>query len=82
MTKFAMWQYDNDNIKQEDRIKALIDIESREFNGKWYTTVKARKIDLLSSSNEVPENMNVESPINGSDDLDDFLNDDVGELPF
>jgi hypothetical protein len=72
----------DDNIKLEDRIKALIDIESREFNGKWYTTVKARKIDLLSSSNETKDNFNEESPINGNDDLDDFLNSDMGELPF
>ena len=72
----------DDKLKQEDRIKALIDIESREFNGKWYTTVKARKIDLLPSSNEVHENVKEVSSIKGDNDLDDFLNDDVGELPF
>ena len=72
----------DDNIKQEDKIKALIDIESREFNSKWYTTVKARKIDLLPSSNEIRENVKEVSPKKEDNDLDDFLNDDVGELPF
>ena len=41
-----------DKIKQDDKIKASIDIESREFNGKWYTTVKAWKIELLSATDE------------------------------
>jgi len=72
----------DDKLKQEDKIKASVDIESREFNGKWYTTVRASTIKLLSSSDEVKKNMNEESPINGSDGLDDFLNDDIGELPF
>ena len=72
----------DDKLKQEDSIKASIDIESREFNGKWYTTVKAWKIDLQSSSDEVHENDKEKSPINGNDDVDDFLNNDAGELPF
>ena len=72
----------DDKLKQEDKIKASVDIESREFNGKWYTTVKASKIDMLPTSNAEKENVNEESPINGSDGLDDFLNNEAGELPF
>jgi len=78
----TLWDTIDDNIKQEDKIKASVDIESREFNGKWYTTVKASKIDMLPTSNAEKENVNEESPINGSDGLDDFLNNEAGELPF
>ena len=53
-----------------------------EFIGKWYTMVKARKIDLLPSSNEIRKHVKEVSPKKEDNDLDDFLNDDVGELPF
>ena len=53
------------NIKQGDKVKASVDIESREFNGKWYTTVKAWKIEslLTSNENEVNNNIGVESNV-------------------
>ena len=73
----------DEKLKQEDSIKASIDIESREFNGKWYTTVKAWKIDLLPPSNTEKEKTNeVKSSINRNDDVGGFLNDEAGELPF
>jgi len=75
------------NIKQGDKIKASIDIESREFNGKWYTTVRAWKIESLSASNEneVEKNFNEAPPIRGDEDLDVLWgNNDDGKdgLPF
>ena len=69
----------SNNIKQDDKIKASIDIESREFNGKWYTTVKAWKIESLSASNEVEKNFNEASPIRGDEDLDAYFG---NEVPF
>ena len=74
------------NIKQDDKIKASIDIESREFGGKWYTTVKAWKIESLSASseNEVERDIKEEPAIRGSDDLDVLWGngDDKDGLPF
>ena len=69
----------DDNIKQEDKIKALIDIESREFNGKWYTTVKARNIDLL------PSTTGTNSPVDESEEKESYPFDEqeeIQELPF
>ena len=73
----------DDNIKQGDKISAVVDIVSREFNGKWYTTVKAWKINLLSASNgnEVDNNLEEETSLSrdkedallGSDEEDDGL---------
>ena len=82
----TLWGNTIDNkLKQDDKIKASIDIESREFNGKWYTTVKAWKIESLSASNEneVEKNFNEAPPLTGDDDLDVlFGNDDKEGLPF
>jgi hypothetical protein len=36
---------DQFNLKVGDQIVASIDIESREFNGRWYTDVKAWKVE-------------------------------------
>ncbi len=33
------------NLKPGDEVKVAINLESREFNGKWYTDVKAWKVE-------------------------------------
>ncbi len=40
---------DDFQIKQNDEVEVSIDIESREFNGRWYTDVKAWKVAKTSS---------------------------------
>jgi hypothetical protein len=37
-----------------EKIKAGINIESREFNGKWYTDVKAWKLDRIGTEPAAP----------------------------
>ena len=74
----------DDKLKTEDKIKASIDIESREFNGKWYTSIKAWKIEPLSApnGNEVVDNSKDES-INGTVDVEAFFaNDKEDDMPF
>ena len=49
----AIW---GDKMKESDMkignvLDISFDIESREFNGKWYTDVKAWKVELANSSN-------------------------------
>lgn len=36
---------DNFAIKQDEEVTVSIDIESREYNGKWYTNIKAWKVN-------------------------------------
>jgi len=76
----------SDKIKLDEKIKASIDIESREYQGKWYTTVKAWKIESLSVSNnnEVGKDLSKESTLRGDEDLDTYLGvyDDKGAPPF
>lgn len=43
-------QIDQSNIQKGDEITAFIDIQSREYKGKWYTDVKAWKIESGTSA--------------------------------
>ena len=78
---FQVW---NDKIDQfalqsGDDIVADVDIESREFNGRWYTNVQAWKVQ--KSSTEEP-GINQEAP--NQDQVPDFIanSDETDELPF
>jgi len=48
---FNLWgeKIDQNPVNIGDSVKVLFDLESREFNGKWYTDVKAWKIEGQSS---------------------------------
>ncbi|MDL2254715.1 DUF3127 domain-containing protein [Bacteroidales bacterium OttesenSCG-928-J16] len=37
------------NFAIGDQIKAMVDVESREFNGKWYTNVKAWQVEKIGA---------------------------------
>ncbi len=44
---FVVWgeKIDQFNLQQGENVQVGIEIESREYNGKWYTDVKAWKVD-------------------------------------
>jgi hypothetical protein len=48
----AVWgdNIDKFSIREGSTVTASIDVESREFNGKWYTDVKAWKVMTSDSS--------------------------------
>ena len=48
----AVWgdRIDQFNVKEGERITASVNIESREFNERWYTDVKAWKIEKDSNA--------------------------------
>ena len=52
-----------------------VDVESREFNGKWYTDVKAWKIEGASAGGAAPD-----SPFPDSEPP--FVSQDPDDLPF
>ena len=62
-----------DSIAFGQQVKVTFDIASREYNGRWYTDLKAWKIEVLQSERVAPPS-NVPStppvsPPAGSDDL-------------
>jgi len=58
---FSLWNDKIDMLKAKagDKIKVYFDLESREYNGRWYTEAKAWKVEGTSSAgvqdNEMPE---------------------------
>jgi hypothetical protein len=65
--------------QEGQEVQASINVESREYNGRWYTDVKAWKIDRLSGENE---NGSGDNPVVAKDPMviDDSFDDD--DLPF
>jgi hypothetical protein len=55
---------DGFNIKQGEELTAKINIDSREYNGKWYTNVKIWAVDRASDGNVggVPNSQNDNYP--------------------
>ena len=73
-------------LGEGDVIKAGISIESREFNGKWYTDVRAFGLGLVSSA---PQQAVVEQPTpqpqpqpQPTYQQADFFGDNGDDLPF
>ncbi|MDA3819239.1 MAG: DUF3127 domain-containing protein [Candidatus Delongbacteria bacterium] len=72
-------------LKPNDQIKASINIESREFNGRWFTDVKVWKLEPVDKSSAEKPPVD-DAPLPGPDDIsDDPFADDSGnddDLPF
>lgn len=65
---FNLWgeKIDQNPVKVGDSVKVLFDLESREFNGKWYTDVKAWKIENQSGTNSKSQKGENESNVDFS----------------
>ena len=79
---FMAWgdKIDQFDIKQGDIVEVSVDLESREYNGRWYTDVKAWKVtkDGKAAGNANPyENKDRYEPMNN---IPSSLDDDV--IPF
>lgn len=65
-------------VEEGDSLTAFIDIQSREYNGRWYTDVKAWKIEKEGTGQNPPNDdvpFNDEEPTIDLSDMDD-------EVPF
>ena len=82
---FMAWgeKIDEFAIKQGETLKVSVDLESREYNGRWYTDVKAWKIarDGLGDDNSF-EGSNINYGYNSAEigPLNNNNNDD--DIPF
>lgn len=58
----AVWgdKIDQFALKQDETVTASIEIESREFNSKWYTNVQAWRIQREGVQDVAPSNQNIE----------------------
>ncbi len=81
---FNLWgdKIDQYPVHVNDSIKLFFDVESREYNGRWYTDVKGWKIEnLTSSSNDAGQDVEFQSEMasSGNDAPPPLTEDD---LPF
>lgn len=62
-------------LKQGDEVKVAFDLESREYNGRWYTDAKVWKMEVVNQTTSVPTGEpvrtlnNDEAPPPANDDL-------------
>lgn len=73
----SMWgdKIDDNMIKVGNVVKASIEVESREYNSRWYTDVKAWRMELASAASAAPAAgdspvaMEIPASLAGEDDL-------------
>ncbi len=79
------------NLQPEQNVKIQFRLESREFNGKWYTDARAWRIDNMAQQaspvSQQPQGMHQTPPadntINPNDNVNFFESTDNGDdLPF
>lgn len=61
-----------DNLKAGDPIKAHINIESREWNGRWFTDVKVWRIEAQDEDRQAEPVPPPERESNGDKEFDDL----------
>ena len=61
---FNLWgdKIDQFGPNQDEDVTVHFDIESREYNGRWYTDVKAWKIDRTVGGNDSPSQQMNDTP--------------------
>jgi Domain of unknown function (DUF3127) len=72
----SLWgdKIDQFSLKPGENVTMGIDVESREYNGRWYTEVKAYKVDRTGASGSISSDM---------PEVDSFHSDgDEDKLPF
>ena len=80
---FNLWgdkisQFD---LRENETVTVSFDLESREFNGRWYTDVRAWKIDRPQKKQEPPDDLpNPENPAWEPDNIPEQK--EMDDLPF
>jgi hypothetical protein len=77
----SCWNEKTDELSKfqlNDNLKVSVNIESREYNSKWYTDVKAWRIDQLNDSAPVSNNNEANDDVSGVS----FTSDENDDLPF
>ena len=69
---------DLDKYQVGDKVKVSFNLSSREFNGRWYTDVRAWRIEAVAAQNNV-QAPTPSDPMQLTEDLPVF---DDGDMPF
>ena len=76
---FMAWgdKIDEFGIKQGDNLVVSVDLESREFNGRWYTDVKAWKVTRAGAATHDSPYTTPEMPNTSQSESPPLLDDDI-----
>ncbi|MCH7401562.1 DUF3127 domain-containing protein [Belliella kenyensis] len=73
---------DQFNLQQGEDVNVGIEIESREYNGRWYTDVKAWKVDKQGASTPASASPQATANASAMPDVTSFSSDEGDVLPF
>lgn len=78
----ALWgdKIDQVGLKTGEEVTASVDVESREYNGKWFTSVKAWKVDKVQAGAPADAPEPPDFPPPGEPPLEPYESQD--DLPF
>jgi hypothetical protein len=92
---FSVWgaKISSSNIQMGEFINIGMDIESREYNGRWYTDIRAWKVDRPGANNgsnggspSNSSNQNANDPFENTENISDpfapSANAEMDDLPF
>ena len=79
---FMAWgdKIDQFNLQQGEAVEVSIDLESREYNGRWYTDVKAWKVSRNGS--DADNSQSFGSQDSNAPPIADITAFDNGDIPF
>lgn len=80
---FSLWgeKISQFNIRENESVTVSFDLESREFNNRWYTDARAWKIDRPSKKQESPDDLQPPAPLSYEPD-DIPAQKEMDDLPF
>ena len=67
-----------EKLQVRDKVKISFNLSSREYNGRWYTDVRAWRIEPVAAQNNTPAPAPAD-PMQLTEDLPTF---DDGDMPF
>jgi hypothetical protein len=73
-------QIDKNNLSEGEKLVVHIDLQSREYKGRWYTDVKAWKVEREGEAGSGTQGS--ASPADPDDNVIDFGPADEEDLPF
>jgi len=80
----ASWndKADLGSVKEGDEVKVYIDVESREYNGRWYTDVKAWKLEKVGAATAPKDDLSAPPDFSAPPPSPDDEPTEEDDLPF
>jgi hypothetical protein len=69
-------------LQEGDEVRVFIDVESREYNGRWYTDVKAWRLEKISDEMSPPDKDSTAPPPDFSAPPPSADDEPTDDLPF